>query len=1525
MIVYIYNEEYFGKLILPQRITGVYQLYGKDQKFLANIEEKDNMWSIVTSQNMALLNFNSNFIKEYDELNIKDVNTDESYKIYISPMYQTKIAKYIAQKETLTIGSNGNCDIQYKKTGLPEIDINLTYKNGFWILETNLQNVFVMDERVEQKAILYNGDYFFYEGLKIIIFGRTFIINNPNELVAINNQTLTPYISNEVQEAEVYLSKIPEDTPLYTKDDYYFKSPRFDLIIEEESVVIDEPPEPENPESTPLLLTIGPQLTMICTSGISIASTINMYSTGTMSSNKARMYFMIATITITMIGAFLWPTLARKYNKKRILQKEEKRRKKYKNYLERKKVEIEQIKQKQKQILIENATTIEKCCQAIEQKNRILWQRNIEHDDFLQVRLGTGKVETKIKIKIPEEKFSLEETDKLYSEMESIVNQSLTIENVPQNLNLTKEYITGIVGEDKLVKSFIDGLFLQLMTLHAYTELKIIVYTKEKKKWNYLKILPHCWDNQKTIRYFASNLEELNEITSELEKTFDNRKVEDESEKIEDEGRDQRKEEPYKKYKPYYLIFTDDISSIRNVSLIKKVLKFKQNLGFSILMINDRLSTLPSETTAFIIVDKIESGLIKNELSKENQKRFIADGIGNLDIYGYAQKLANIPMSIEKSKYEMPSSLSFLEMYQVGKVEQLNSNERWKNNNPSNSLSVPIGIDQNGEIFKMDIHEKAYGPHGLVAGTTGSGKSEWIVTYILSLAVNYSPDELQFVLIDYKGGGLAMSFENEQLGIKLPHLAGTITNLDKSEINRSIDSMESELKRRQAIFNEAREKLKEGSMNIYKYQQLYRNGQVSEPMSHLLIICDEFAELKQQQPEFMEQLMSISRIGRSLGVHLILATQKPSGVVNDQIWSNSKFKVCLKVQDKRDSNEILKKPDAAFLKQTGAFYLEVGNDDYYNLGQSAWAGAKYYPSEFLEKKTDQSVQHINNTGKIINFYDDEKMIDATKVCKGEELINIIQYIDEASKKETLVKKQLWLPNVAAVTYLNDLIKKYNHKIEPLNYNIVVGEYDEPRKQEQGPLKIDLAKGNIAIIGQIGSGKENLISTIIWSSISEHTPQEINYYILDMGAETLKKFSKFPHVGEVVIQEETDKIVGVMEMIIEEQKARKEKFADYNGSFEYYNKVSKEKMPLIVFVINSIEVFAEVQPKLNDYLTGMFRDGPKYGIIYIVSTTSPNALRQRQLQYFNHIIMMQLQDETMYRSVTNCRRGLLPGKKFGRGLCKIGDSVDTYCEFQTARIIEETKELEYLNAMSVKMREYYKYKAKELAKIPDNISSSEIAKYITTIDNLPIGYDFYEKTIAKYNLLTEKIHLISSKNLDENMKSIYGIVSVLSKSSDIKVRVVDLIEIFKKPILDIKIFNEKVNEVIAAIEKDSFERNETQPMAINIIIGAGRYKRELSDGGIEIFENIMNNIQKTKQTIFILIDDYDKLRNIKLESWYAQINNNRGIWIGQGLNNQSLFSVKEINTEDKKYNFEGLAFIIDEGNYKVIKTVLDGDE
>lgn len=206
--------------------------------------------------------------------------------------------------------------------------------------------------------------------------------------------------------------------------------------------------------------------------------------------------------------------------------------------------------------------------------------------------------------------------------------------------------------------------------------------------------------------------------------------------------------------------------------------------------------------------------------------------------------LSNLPLYIDSSEKNMPSSLTFLELFGVGQIEQLNVLNRWKDNNPIKSLKAEIGVNENCDPFILDLHEKQHGPHGLVAGMTGSGKSEFIITYVLSMAVNYSPEEVAFVLIDYKGGGLAGAFVSSELNMKLPHVVGTITNLDKSEINRALSSIDSELRRRQRIFNEVREQSGESTIDIYKYQRMYRDGVVKEPIPHLIIVCDEFAELK---------------------------------------------------------------------------------------------------------------------------------------------------------------------------------------------------------------------------------------------------------------------------------------------------------------------------------------------------------------------------------------------------------------------------------------------------------------------------------------------------------------------------------------------------------------------------------------------------------------------------------------------------------------------------------------------------------
>ncbi len=221
------------------------------------------------------------------------------------------------------------------------------------------------------------------------------------------------------------------------------------------------------------------------------------------------------------------------------------------------------------------------------------------------------------------------------------------------------------------------------------------------------------------------------------------------------------------------------------------------------------------------------------------------------------------------------------------------------------------------QLLSFDLHEKGQGPHGLIGGTTGSGKSELIVSLLLSLSIRYSPEYLNIVLIDYKGGGIRESLTAN--GNSLPHIIGAVSNLENNVIERMIIALNNECRRRQLLFKRLSASGNTSIMNLDDYL----SSSPEEKIAHLLIVVDEFAELRKENPEQIRQLISISRIGRSLGVHLILATQKPSGNIDEEIFSNSKFKIALKVFEEKDSHDLIRCKDAAYLNEPGSFCLKV--------------------------------------------------------------------------------------------------------------------------------------------------------------------------------------------------------------------------------------------------------------------------------------------------------------------------------------------------------------------------------------------------------------------------------------------------------------------------------------------------------------------------------------------------------------------------------------------------------------------------
>ncbi|MFA5693053.1 MAG: type VII secretion protein EssC, partial [Acholeplasmataceae bacterium] len=1087
--------------------------------------------------------------------------------------------------------------------------------------------------------------------------------------------------------------------------------------------------------------------------------------------------------------------------------------------------------------------------------------------------------------------------DNLRENLDKLINESKDVADVPICIPLTEKYTTAIVGIDLLTNSFIDGLLLQLMTFHSYEDLKIVFFTNEKKaaRWEYLKILPHCWTDDKEMRFFATNPNEMQQVSNYLESIFNARKYKNTSSGLEESNR------RYDSFSSYYVIITDDLKSARNIKIIKDVLGQKINGGFSLLIKNDKLSNLPNECSTFIEISEKQSGLFENELLANNVKGFHADFNTTVSMQDCVIKLANVPIELSIDKMMLPKVVTFLEMYDAGKIEQLNIFERWKINNPVISLQVPIGINESGELFKLDLHEKFHGPHGLIAGMTGSGKSELIITYLLSLAVNYHPDEVNFILIDYKGGSVAGAFENKEAGIKIPHMVGTITNLDTVELKRSLVSIESELKRRQRLFNKVREALNESTIDIYKYQRLYREGLVDTPISHLLIVSDEFAELKLQQPEFMSQLISTARIGRSLGVHLILATQKPSGIVDDQIWSNSRFRVCMKVQEKADSMDMIKCSDAAMLKDVGRFYLQVGYNEFFALGHSAWCGSQYIPMDKRKKKVDTAINFIDNTGYVLKHIDSKKKSELVSV-HGDELGNVVKYLSTIAKREGINVTQLWLDKIPEYIYVGDLKAKYGYKASPYLINPIIGEFDDPSNQRQGLLTLNITvEGNTVVYGVVGSGKELILSTIIYSIIMEHTAEEVNFYILDFGAETLRNFNNAPQVANILSVNDSEEIDNLFKLLKETIEIRKKLFLDYNGDYRLYCQKSGKKLPTIIVIINYYDSFIEAYQEYEDILLQLTRDGLKCGIIFILTTAGINTIRYRLLQNFKQQLTLQLNDNVDYNTILGNVEGVYPSKHKGRGLIRI----EKVYEFQTAYPYNKNNMGEYIKVICQKLRNKLSKQAERIPVLPEVVDEDFIYPHIDNLTNLPIGVEKNSLKVLTYNLQGQYGTLISAQNIDITSKFITSLMKIASQIKDINVIILDAERLISKELLSkVSYYNNNFDSIIDNLYNQVLEQYEAYTSnhyninylksylhTVCFLVGIDKLKKRLATEISTKFDSLLEKGRDLNKFSFILVEEINRLKVFEYDNWFKiLINKYDGIWVGRGITEQFILKL-----------------------------------
>ena len=1517
MIVTLIKRERTFTLHLPLTIKGQFWLSDKNNKELTrkvlSIEGLAGKWHIRGYRAVRITDSTGREVRtvemEPDSFYLVSFGTSEEPAVLfceeITPG-RLNFQKYwinAIDGVSINIGRNPDNAIVYDKKFVSGDHCTLMYHKGHWTIQDNKSgNGTFVNSYAVSSAQVWPGDSIYILGLTIIIGSNFIAINNPNNNVQLNAGIFRQY-QPELLDSTGHDDSLDDEND---ETEFFYRTPRFKRDIEKATFTIDPPPQPQNNDETPVLLTIGPSITMammaVTTGSFAV---MNAISTG-----NTRMAIPAMVMSFSMLlGTILWPTLNRRYQKKRNLKKEEERQAKYTQYLEKLERQINEEYVSQDAILRDNSTSIGECVRRVMVKDISLWERSANQNDFLSLRVGIGDQDLLAEIKVPEDKFSLNE-DNLLEQAQNVGSSLKKLKNVPVAMSFLENHFTSVIGDRNTCIEFASGLIVQLTAFYGYDDIKtVFIYDEtELSEFKYTKWLPHTWSNDKSQRLIARNINELKEVSAYLEKETEARKgIEGAAIKV----------------APYYVIFAFSRDLALRSEALNQLYSLEQNIGISIISFCDELKNVPKECTAVIqLTGKNGKIFDKNDTSGKSVSFLNDIGYsGNMD--EYSTSLANIVLDMSSSSFQLPKMVTFMDMFGVSKVDHLNASVRWKESDATASLQAPVGINTFGDLFYLDLHEKFHGPHGLVAGTTGSGKSEFIITYILSLALSYHPHEVAFILIDYKGGGMAKAFET------LPHTAGIITNLDGSAIKRSLVSINSELKYRQAVFNDASKQLGTRIADIYAYQKEYRNGKVQEPIPHLFIISDEFAELKSQQPEFMTELVSTARIGRSLGVHLILATQKPDGVVDDQIWSNSKFKISLKVQDRADSMSMLKRPDAAELVDTGRFYLLVGNNEVFELGQSAWAGANYAPMEATTTNNTCIIDVIDISGRVIQSERPE--VAAVKTPDNKKQLDAItEYITQTAAEEKVTTRQLWLPPIEAVITLKDLHRIYpQERTNIYSLNPLLGEIDDPVRQQRMPLTLDFAEnGNTVIYGATGGGKVLFIETMTYDLLCTHTAETLNMYMLDFGAETLGVFRNAPQVGDVVFSDEAEKIGNMLKMLRKEVATRKKLFADWGGDHASYCERSGQVVPNILVVINNYTIFREMYPAYEDHIASITQECAKYGMYFVLAATGINGIGFRVTQNCGKYFILQMNDVADYYTVLGRTEGLFPAKFKGRGLLK----QDEIYEFQTAHISElENANDDIYQLCNALVEMPQTLQAKRIPILPEAVTLDFFSGEPVNLKRLPIGINKQSLKTEYISIVASLVTIIAAADTAQTVPFTQGLAELLSING------------ISTVVLD-------ANSLFAPDEGRRYKyiNQDMENTVVELFHSVSARKKAYTEEGKRDFEHIVYVIQSFQPLHDLLGEDAaDKLQVLLLhgtvdygisviisdgaaanrtyahQQWYRSQCVGSGIWIGDGVANQSILPLSSYGHDVHGEIGSKFGYLVASGKHKQIKILQSG--
>jgi len=1226
----------------------------------------DGNWSVTCSDNIYITvedtrRFLTTDLIHGDIITVKyQDSNNEVFNMEFMVDFESKKTKFerridISNITCISIGAaNDNCIILKSEYIINDkIELLRNYNNLVLEIRNAAYGVYHNGNKANNKEIIQNGDFF---SLSDFIFYYK------------DNALWTEIADN-------YIIKNLTFNDYQTKNDYpmFVRNTRVKITLNEEEInILDPPDKPQKPKNN-LVINLLPSMGML------IASGVMAFMGGAM------IIFSVISGVMAILTSILGVIQGNKDYEKEIIERTEK----YNAYIINKRVEIEKDREEERELLNRIYISKDEIVNRFHNFSSDLFDRRKDDDDFLAVRLGKGSVKAVKKINYKKQE-RLEIEDDLQEIPEQICDEYKMIHNAPIVCNLKEINAMGVTGYEENRYELLKTMVLDLTARQFYLDLKLffVVSADHAPFIHNIRYLPHIDDTIDNSRNIVCDEESKKIVFEYLYNVLMEREQNNE-------------------YKDHYIVFFYDQCGFASHPISRFVDKAK-NLGVTLIFFADDKAGIPMGCDRIIsLINEKEAELI-NTADVTSCSVFRYDTVSDSEISRIVQIITAVKTEEISLEGSLTKNINLFELLNILGVDDLNLKQRWETTRVYNSMAVPLGISKSGTVY-LDLHDKAHGPHGLVAGTTGSGKSEILQTYILSAATYFHPYEVAFVIIDFKGGGMCNQFKN------LPHLSGAITNIDGKEIDRSLKSIKAELQKRQRLFLEAEVN------HIDKYIKKYKANEVLTPLPHLVIIVDEFAELKAEQPEFMKELISAARIGRSLGVHLILATQKPSGQVDEQIWSNSRFKLCLKVQGPEDSNEVLKSPLAAEIKEPGRAYLQVGINEVFELFQSAYSGE-------AEKADDNSVKafkiaKLDASGKRSIVFEQKKQ--KTGNNGKTQLEAIVDYIFYYCKNANISR----LPSICMES-LKNIIEFQEDNFANIEM-FDIGVYDDPDNQYQGITVLDINSKNTFITGSAQYGKTNLLQLLIREIALKYSPDEANIYIIDFASMVLKNFESLTHVGGVVCASDDEKLKNLFKLIHEEIAARKEKLVSIGvSSFSAYCEAGYKDISRIYIFVDNMTALMELYLENDDTFLVIIREGLSVGITVVATNSQTVGIGYKYLSNFANKISLYCNDNSEYGNMFG-HVTLQPNDVPGR--CII-ESEKRILECQTYLAFKGVKEYERIHNIKFFIEErnalYVNERAKTIPFIPAILTKEILEKDFSAAVSgyiIPTGLTYNEVT------------------------------------------------------------------------------------------------------------------------------------------------------------------------------------------------------